>query len=89
MGAGQDRIEAPGTAVGLATDCATGPRIVLCVLSSFAIISLRKRESRLCSCFNVKFCIFVCILISQPHGALGWLVIKVFSDPTYLFFLAN
>ena len=39
---------------------------LLCVLSSFAIISMEKRELVACLCLS-SWC-----LIDLPHGAVGW-----------------
>ena len=49
--------------------------IVLCAPNSFAIISLNKKEFvaslKLYSYFNV--CIFICVLVSLPHGVMSCL----------------
>ena len=52
--------------------------IVICAPYSFAIISLNKKEFvasiKLYSYFNV--CIFVCVLVSLPHGVMSWFAIN-------------
>ena len=57
--------------------------VVFRVLSSFAIISLRKRELvallKLCTCCHLA----VYGSVSLLHGAIGWSVIMTFPGHTY------
>ena len=63
--------------------CSLFCRALLCVHSSFVIISMGKRKLAALLCLSRDWC------VALPHDAMGWLqfVIVVFPDHTHFLFL--